>query len=380
MRRTIKSAIALLAVSALPLIAVAPASAASPDYSNVTWDCDDYTGDYDTYDIPLDSGGGTITLLNCETNNLWDWDDTGNASTNDGTLDDLGLLEVNEATEVITITGESSIEIWDNDSEANGSDIGFDFIAPYDMPDPSGTQLFDTSQTIAATNPAETTYGTAAEIAAGEEIGIGGDTEECGILPGRHVYATQEITVTKSGEYTFRVTGVDPASDYLSTFMTDANPLDDPMVALYSSFNPANPNSGNVGCNDDLNDLTLGGYDYGDNDFNTTQQGNLVEGHFSYFAENLTPGEYTLVFTTWEVITVSEWESGVASTDNSDYEWTPGVGTVFFDIWGPTGGLTLGHNLAATGVDPSFGLWAGLGLAATGVAITVARRRSQRVQ
>lgn len=377
MRRTLKSAIALLAVSALPLVAVAPAAAATnPDLSSITFDCNTSYDDY--WDLPFYTATVTVTLVNCETFNLYDINNTGDVTYNGGTvLDSNGTLEVDSSTEVITISSATYFEAWDNDGEASGDafekDFMLNFEEPYEMPDPSGSQLADSSQPFAAANTLETTYGTAAEIELGDEIGIGGDTDHCGILPGQHIYATQDITVSTTGEYTFRVTGVESTSSYLIP-TGDFQPLSDPMVALYSKFDPADPNTGNVGCNDDLNDLEFGGHNYDDNDFNLTQQGDYVEGHFSYFVSNLEPGEYTLVFTTWDDISASEWEAG----DNNGDTWTAGAGKVYFDIWGPTDGLTLGHELGKTGVDTSLGLWAGLGLLGTGAAIAVARRRSVR--
>ena len=373
MRRIFKSAIALLAVSAIPFVAAAPASAAvNPDLSSITLDCNTSYDDY--WDLPFYTSTVTVTFLNCETFNIYDWDNTGEMTYNGGTvIDSTGTNEVDSSTEVITVAQAGYLEVWDSDDEANGKDFMLSFHDPYEMPDPSGTQLADTTQTFAATDTLETTYGTADEISAGDEIGIGGDTENCGILPGQHIYATQDITVSKSGEYTFRVTGMDAPSSYLLP-TGDFQPVSDPMVALYSTFDPSDPNTGNVGCNDDLNDLAFGDHDYGDADFNITQQGDYVEGHFSYFVSNLEPGEYTLVFTTWDDISASEWEAG----DNNGDTWTPGAETVYFDIWGPDGGLTLGHNLASTGVNASFGLWAGLGLLGTGAAIAVARRRAVR--
>ncbi|MFM6968053.1 MAG: hypothetical protein ACKOWN_03855 [Microbacteriaceae bacterium] len=376
MRRTLKSVFALLAVSALPLVAVAPATAAvNPDLSDITLDCSDFDG-YDYWDVPLYGDSVTITLINCETNNLYDFANSGTATVDSGTLDDNGLLEVDESPEVVTITGEAEFEVWDVDSESNGYDIYFTFYEPYEMPDPSGGQLEDTSKVIAASDPLVTTYGTSAEIDLGDEIGIGGDTEVCGIIPGEHVYTTQDINVSVAGEYTFRVTGVDPMTYYFRPFEDESSPFRDPMVALYTSFDPTNPDANHVSCNDDLNDLEFGDHDYADNDFNITQQGDYVEGHFPYFTANLEPGNYTMVFTTWASISASEWSDGEA--DSGDYIWTPADHTVYYDIWGPTNGLTLGHKLAETGVDASFGLWTGLALVGTGAAIAVARRRAVR--
>ena len=370
MKLSLKSAVALIAVSALPLIAAAPAySAVNPDLSNITVDCSDggYGGDFE---LPIYGDSLTITLLNCQTFNLWDFDETNNATIDNGTLDDFGLLEVDESPEVITVTGAADLEIWDNDDEANGYDIYLEFYEPYEMPNPTGAQLVDSSQTIPVV--------TGEFIAPGDEnemITLGG-IEDCEMIAGSHIYASQDITVNTAGSYTFRVTGVSPISDYLHEWFGVSTPVNDPLVAIYREFNPANASEGVVGCNDDLNNLSFGGHDYSEdiegNLWNVTQQGDYVEGHYSYFTTDLQPGEYTVLFATFGPVSASMWADGDKGS------WTPTAATIYFDIWGPASGLELGHTLADTGVNPTFALWSGLALAGTGVAITVARRRAQR--
>ena len=374
MRRSLLSAAALLTAFAMPLVAVAPASATSPDLSSFTYDCDTTDWRPYPYEIPLYESSVSVTFANCPSDyTLGDPANTGNASTLAGTIDSDGWREIG----TVTAVDEVLVYVLDEIGDTYAS---LSFIDPYLMPNPSGVQLENSSQDIDSDAPVAD-WGTSRQIANGNEISIGG-IEGCEIKPGEHVYATQSFTVSIAGEYTFRVTGVDPVSGYFDPLADiTASELDDPMLALYSTFNTLDPADNIVGCNDDLNDLEFGGQDYGDNDFNLTAQGDFVEGHKSYFTTTLDPGDYMLVFTTWDNISGADWA-----------EETPDGGTVYFDLWGPAGGLDLTDvppisvappadpkSLAATGVDPSFGLWSALFLVGAGAAILIARRRHDRV-
>lgn len=376
-RRVLKSVVAIIAAMAIPLIATAPAQASSPDLSTFTFDCDTFSGYPFPIDVPLYSASVAVHFDNCSVSmTLSDPGVTGNASTGAGVIDGSATATI----DTMTITGETLIIIFDVDHDY----AYLNFVTPFDMPDPDGVQLADNSQALPADAPAAS-WGTKHEIDAGDEIEIGG-MNECGIIPGEHVFATQGFTVTTAGYYTFRVTGTDPVSGMLTAPFAGytGNALDDPMVALYSTFNTLDPSSDIVGCNDDLNDLSFGSHDYSTPAYNLSQQGDYIDGHFSYFSATLDPGDYMLVFTTWGTNSQSEWSTN-----------TPAGGAVNFDAWGPVGGLTLndndpisdappkkehpnggsGSSLAFTGVDPTFGLWTAAFLIGTGVTLTVARRR-----
>jgi len=376
MRRVMKFTGAILAAMAMPLIAVAPASATPPDLSTMTFDCEGFSPRPYPVDIPLYEASVTMTFENCPGSYiLVDQSNTTNASTVISDVDASGTVSIG----TMTIVGNVEVVILIDEFSQLAL---LSFRQPFEMPDPSGTQLFDSNQDLRSDAP-EATWGTPSEIDNGDEINIGG-MNECGIEPGDHVYATQSFTVSTAGVYTFRVTGVDPLSGYFQKDVYPGSELDDPMVALYSTFNTLDPASDIVGCNDDLNDLTFGGRDYGENAFNLTQQGDYVEGHFSYFTSSLEPGDYMMVFTTWGLNSSSDWSAN-----------TPGGGTINFDVWGPAGGMTLtdvdpksekpSNNggsrsvstpaLAFTGVDPSAGLWTASLLFGTGAVIVIARRR-----
>lgn len=367
MRRSLTAGIAFLAATSLPLVAVSPAAAWAPDLSTFTFDCDDHL--LGSWDLPIYGTSVTLEFQDCDPGlSLIDVADTGNASTTEGTIEDV----IPRTIATTTVTGQVQITLWVSEVESVAT---INFIDAWDLPDPTGSQLATGHQDFDAT-PLAATWGTPSEVSNGDEIQLD-EIEGCEIMPGEHIYATQTFTVSTAGDYTFRVTGVDPYPEYLDPFDGADYELEDPMVALYSSFSTSDPADGIVGCNDDLNDLVFGGHDYGDNDFNLSAQGDYIEGHYSYFTATLDPGEYTLVFTTWGDVSADDWAAE-----------SPNTGRVYFDAWGPSDGLELtdgpsgsggsnGGKLADTGFDPSFALWAAVFLVGTGVAITIARRRTQ---
>ncbi|MEQ1736664.1 MAG: hypothetical protein ABL886_09725, partial [Rhodoglobus sp.] len=93
-----------------------------------------------------------------------------------------------------------------------------------------------------------------------------------------------------------------------------------------------------------------------------------------YFATALAPGQYTLVLMTWEDLSSSDFDAGYAPYDDLDF--AAGTKSTTFELWGPVGGITLGHlALAATGVETGY---AGVGLLVTVagfVLLVISRRR-----
>lgn len=373
-RRILKSVIALLTAMSIPLVATAPASASAPDLSTLTFDCDEYSWRPFPVIVPIYGASVTVEFDNCPSlYKLSDPLNTGFGSTTAGDVDSSGTVVLDD----VTVDDEVAIYVLDENADAFAI---LEFTLPYEMPNPDGTQLADTLQSLPADAP-HALWGSRSQIQQGDEISLG-RIDGCEIMPGEHIYATQSFTVTTAGDYTFRVTGVDPVSHYFDPEADGGSELDDPMVALYSTFNTLDPASGLVGCNDDLNDLVVDGHDYDEdiNPFTVSEQGDYIEGHYSYFSSTLDPGDYMLVFTTWDNVSASEWASE-----------TPGGGTVYFDVWGPTGGANLtdvdpisvpvadgSGRLADTGVEPAMALWSGLFLVAAGAVIMIARRRAQR--
>jgi hypothetical protein len=239
------------------------------------------------------------------------------------------------------------------------------------MSDPSGVLLGATDAVIGATP----------DVFAAEDGEISAsDGTTCEIELGEHVYTSQRLEVTEAGEYNIRVTGSDPM-DYDFQFDVEMHPNDDALITVYEGeFDPTDPTANAVSCNDDMsgNDLVTDG-PYLDQ-FMITADGDLINTQTPLVTTDLEPGNYTVVTTYYNPISAADWAAGSADFDNVSYDWTPGEATLSMDVWGPDGGADFVDEfaLASTGVDPSFGLWSGLALAGTGVAITVARRRSQR--
>ncbi|MDP4586279.1 MAG: hypothetical protein NWS64_03145, partial [Microbacteriaceae bacterium] len=180
MHRILKSTFALVAAASLPLMSVAPASASSPDLSSFTFDCETNFGAF-PYEIPLYAASVTVSFANCPVDYLLaDYADTGFASTALVTIDSDGLAAIG----TMTVTGEAPITVRDEE----GFDFAYiGFVTPFDIPDPSGSQLADSSQALQPDAPSAV-WGTSRQINAGDEIQIGG-INQCEIIAGEHVYA-----------------------------------------------------------------------------------------------------------------------------------------------------------------------------------------------
>ena len=71
------------------------------------------------------------------------------------------------------------------------------------------------------------------------------DNGDCAMQLGTHTFATVTITVSRDAEYTFRFVDRTTESD-------EQNYLADPFLAVYEApFNPNEPDTNVVGCNDD---------------------------------------------------------------------------------------------------------------------------------
>jgi hypothetical protein len=379
-KRSLLTPVALATTAFLSLLSVSPALATTvTEAANLTQVFNCTTMEETGQIVALWETPTVVVLENCIGAYLGDAAATGNASTEDGLVDASGGLLVNDASEALTFTGEAEVALL---VAAGGSTFASVLaLDVYDMNDPSGVRLIDDSKALPL--DAETfTIGTEAQHLAEDEIPIDGN-EDCGILAAEHLYTLQRIHVSVAGEYTFRVVGTDPISSDM--LLGSYTPIDDTMIALYKGdFDPANPDSAVAGCNDDFNDLTIDGFDWDvpnyqvmqDRVFAATEDGKALEGHFPVFTSNLTAGDYTMLVTTYWGLTSEAWNAG----EDEFGTWDPAEAHIDYEVWGPEDGAELVDEfaLASTGVDPSFGLWTGLALAGTGVAITVARRRTQR--
>jgi hypothetical protein len=181
--------------------------------------------------------------------------------------------------------------------------------------------------------------------------------QDCLMVGGDHVYSTIDVTVSTAGSFTFRVVGTDPLSSY--TDPTAANyAINDPLLAVYKDYDPANPDAGVVGCNDDY-DNTGESNSYTGAGAASLPDGSIVEGHFPAFSADLTPGHYTLVLTTWDNISVNDWDNGIGNPAVDLADWTPRPQTATFQLWGPAGALEVDAVPVITSAAPDASLTTG---------------------
>jgi hypothetical protein len=226
-----------------------------------------------------------------------------------------------------------------------------------DVADPVGTLRQSGDITIAATPTLEFTL---TDNTGGDGHYLG-DDENCALTEGAHAYATGTLTVDRSGTYSIRVVNTNPLTDSTAGWGADI-PMSDPFLAVYSSFDPANPDANVVGCNDD------GEYNKGDEPGDYPTQGAtlspkyLINGLYPWFSSKLAAGSYTYVLSTYSQYGISNWEGGAQAAT--------------IEVWG------LDDTLADTGAReiPAWATFGGAGLVIVGLALAAAslvlRRRA----
>ncbi|CAB5005942.1 MAG: hypothetical protein F2868_12625 [Actinobacteria bacterium] len=75
---------------------------------------------------------------------------------------------------------------------------------------------------------------------------MGDSDSSCAVTAGMHVYGALAVTIDQAGTFTFRAVESDPVSRAVDPLAAFA-PVLDPMLALYSTFDPAIPDNGVVG-------------------------------------------------------------------------------------------------------------------------------------
>ncbi len=358
-RRLSALAVGVLALAGAVAAAPLAASAATTSY---TLDCETLvTSGLDFPVVP----GDTVTLEVTGFDSYYDY--VGGST-----------VPVDETGDTLVLASGSELQLYSDSGPCTGSFYAYVFdAAPETVP--SGSLLFTEEITI----PLGAPQITLTEDEDGEHF-LGGD-EDCGLsteVHGIHVYGTLDVAVTTAGTYTFRGMVSSPEGDYVPINAFD--PIGDPMLAVYSAFDPTNPDSGVIGCNDDLNDI-------GDeNDAEYLADGTIIEGHQPWFSAALEPGDYTLVLMTWEDLSDENLADGFAPYSETDFVVGPKSTT--FQLWGPTGGLDIGDDdpevdpevepgteapkLAATGIDATpIAAAAALVLLAGLAALGASRRR-----
>jgi len=243
--------------------------------------------------------------------------------------------------------------------EAGGDDyIDIHFVAVDDTADPSGELGLTTTVDLPGTVTDANVFTVPGIV---EETHDLGGNNTCTLISGTHVYSTYTVTVGVSGEYSFRVVNTDPLTDDVVAWGNDDIPIDDPYMAVYTAFDPANPDANVVGCNDDG---SANGYP--EDTGATIGHKYLVNGLYPEFVNTLAPGTYTLVITAYSQKSVSDWNGEAFGTQSATVE-----------LWGPAGAF----KLADTGFStPSWVLPTGLSVVVSGLTIglvsLVLRRRA----
>lgn len=355
----VRFAIAILIALVAGFACAAPASAAT---SNRTLDCDDNDqGNYTYYVAPGDSIDFSVT--GCNRVKTYD---------TDSNLLSTASLSVGGSHKIIAAAPGLTAGYYEFYHTTNGTLITV-AVVEYDPAYAiTGSLLATHSATIGA-NPQTFTV---ADNTGNNDHDLAGNTA-CNLQAtpskGMHVYGTIDIHISTAGLYTFRSIGSTPPGSYVDP-ENPFHPLGDSMLAVYSTFDPARPDQGVVGCNDDS-------LDQGTHSFATmTSSGILIEGSQPWFQATMQPGNYTLVVTTWEELTAAQWQSGAT---NFGETFTPGSASNNFELWGPAGGLTIGHvattpGLANTGQNLGLGFGVAGAVLIAGLTVLVIRRRFAR--
>jgi hypothetical protein len=235
--------------------------------------------------------------------------------------------------------------------------VGIQFPAVDDSPNPTGS--LGESATLVLSSTASTTN-VLTTPGAGLYHDLGGDPT-CELESGVHIFATHTVSVNTSGEYTFRVVTTDPLTGDVVAWGDNNLPIDDPFVAVYTAFDPADPDSNVVGCNDD-GDNNESSTEYLEGTSATIGHTHLVNGNYSQFVKNLDAGTYTLVLMSRQDQSISDWNEEAYPAQSATFE-----------LWGPEGAYALSDTGAAlpdTGLTtPSWVLPTGLSVVAFGLAI-----------
>jgi hypothetical protein len=220
---------------------------------------------------------------------------------------------------------------------------------------PAGTLSQTSELTIPKTNPLVATFPRVMD-ATNTACSFG--------AAGQHPYKTIDVDVTKEGVHTFRFVKTSVLDqqlfwwgDYLATT------LGDPYLALYSTFDSTNPTTGLVACNNRSASVPVG-------ERRITQNGFLLSDTYAEISKSLPVGHYTLLLTTGEVNTASDW-----ATANTTLNVSGQTGSV--EVWKPAETPASEPALAVTGFDQQLAVGSGvLGAVALGVGfIALAFRR-----
>lgn len=297
------------------------AGAGAPHYT-VTVECDvpGFWEEGEGINFQMAPGGSiTVTTQDCSPADGMDIDERSNGLSGgvvqvNGVTQPLGFL--NQIPESFVMFANTEVEFRFEDEQATfylRAEVTADPVA-----DPDGQLGQTTEMIVPAEDPLSTTFPNPLDPGNPDNgCNFSNDGEE-------HVYQTYDFDVSASGEYTFRFVETNPLDGEVFWWGVDSFFMDDPFLAVYSSFNPANPAENVIGCNDDSGN---GGI---------TSTGYFIQSVYPEFSATLTPGRYTLLLTTFGNSPESDWNQGAQG------------GT--FELWGPPGSFSPAQ-LPATGTS-----------------------------
>ncbi|MFN4000666.1 hypothetical protein [Microcella sp.] len=372
-RTTLRVSSLLVLSSVVALAGAGTASAlggATDTRTSISVDCAIGEGSNDNQVI-LPGESLTITLLNCG-----DWLVTDLAGLNaidvPAEASDINSFVVPSGSPTYTMSVDDEVDL-ELTFEADDIDIDVSIAVAGDAP--SGALL----ATNRVAMPIEIDDFSIGLDALGTDVTLGGDAE-CTMEAGYHPYRTLPIIISESGDFTFRVIDVEPVDEDLQ-WGQPYYPSQDFFLAVYTAFDPTEPESGLVSCNDDrpVDDVSFvnDGVTY------------ISDDQAPEFVATLAPGAYTLVLTTYRSTSSDDWAAGEFSewSGVSDLTWAPIEMSALFELWGPTGSLAIGEpdepELADTGIEPSDAMAISAGAAlliAFGLALLVARRSLSRTR
>ncbi|WP_294181984.1 hypothetical protein [uncultured Schumannella sp.] len=338
--------------------------------TSITVDCDLGEGSNDNQVI-LPGETLTITLLNCED---WTVDDKDalDAMTVPGEPSPVNSFVVPSGSSSFTFTVDDEADI---EVAFEGDDIDIDVYFATPAADPTGSLIVTTRVTM----PIVIDDFAVALSETGSDYDLGGYSS-CQMEAGYHPYQALPITISTDGDFTFRVIDVTPVDEDVQ-WGQPYYPSQDFFLAVYTAFDPANPEANLVACNDDRPDDNVSfvndGVDY------------ISEDQAPEFVSPLTAGEYTLVLTTFRSTSSDDWANGEFSTWSgvSDTTWTPTAMSALFELWGPAGSIALATDddadaeaepeLAATGTETGA-VVVGVMLVAAGGILALLKARGTR--
>ena len=324
MRPSFRPAISGAAIIALAAGVVSLPAAAQAANTNLAIDCNT---PYSSQTFYVPSGDDTFTFSLTGFDTVYDYD-TG---TDIAPLDPTG--------DTYVVTEGQDLSFYDQTNACSDYfDISVELAGPETVP--TG-QLLSTQDISVPINPGEITVTESED----DEHFLGG-IPTCGIsteVNGKHVYGTLDVTVLTSGDFTFRGLFSNPAGEYQP--LQPYDPIGDPFLAVYETFDPAQPDTGVVGCNDDLNDVGAS------NDAELLSDGSILEGHQPYFSARLERGRYTLVLMTWEDLDAANFALGYGPL--AEEPFTVGPKSTNFQLWGPADSLVVGDVIAPAITSPA---------------------------